>query len=382
MTTAIEVVASRRQLKEFVNLPFAVYRNFPLWVPPIKKQELELLEPGRHPFWNTAKRQLFLARENGKVVGRIAAIVDNKYNAYTAEKCGSFGFFECMDNRLAAYALLDAAKEWLETEGMSFMRGPLNPSANYTCGLLVSGFDSPPAIMMPWNPQYYAELLESWGLRKEEDLFAYLIERDRMDTPQWLKDEVARVKAEGRFTCRCSGRSTLTGDIHAMLDIYSKSWADNWGFSPLSAEEAARHVKELKDVLDPEFFVLFFHNGEPAAGMVALPDMNPLLKRLNGKIGPLAPWHYFRSRAQFRQSYRIMLFGILPQYRLYGLPLLLFAHMLEIAASRPEFKSVEGSWVLEDNAAIDDLIEDFGGRITKRYRIYRRETGSCANIAG
>ena len=182
-----------------------------------------------------------------------------------------------------------------------------------------------------------------------------------------------RLKAEARFTCRTSSKATLAADIRTMLEIYRESWAKNWGFSPLSDGEAEHHVKELKGILDPDFFVLFYHNDEPAAGMVALPDMNPLLKRLNGKLGLSALWHWWQAREEIRGGYRIMLFGIKEEFRLLGLPLLLLDYMLEKARSKPDFQWVEGSWVLEDNVAVDDLIEDFSGRITKRYRIYRRE---------
>ena len=373
MSPDIVTVRDARDLERFLDVPFRLHAGHDLWIPPLRSQDRELLSADRHPFWQTARRELFLAVRDGRDVGRLAAIVDDKYNTYAGEACGAFGFFECENDPEAAHALLEAASQWLTEQGMSFMRGPLNPSANYTCGLLVDGFDQAPAIMMPWNPPWYAELLEGWFLRKEQDLFAYLIERDRLDTPDWLQQEVRCLKAEGRFTCRTSSRTTLTDDIRIMLDIYRQSWAHNWGFSPLSEAEAEQHVRELRTILDPEFFVLFFHQGIPAAGMVALPDMNPLLKRLGGKIGLSAPWHWWRSRAAIRSSYRIMLFGIMEEFRLMGLPLLLFDYMLEVAARRPEFRQVEGSWVLEDNVAVNDLIEDFSGRISKRYRIYRKE---------
>ncbi|WP_165064720.1 hypothetical protein [Desulfovibrio sp. ZJ200] len=373
MPVTIIPARSEQELSSFVDLPWLIHAGEPLWVPPIKSQERELLTPGAHPFWDTARRELFLALRDGRPVGRIAAIVDEKYNAYAGESCGAFGFFECQNDREAAHALLDAARRTLAQEGMTFMRGPLNPSANYICGLLVHGFELPPVIMMPWNPPYYAELLEGWHLRKEQDLFAYLIERERFCLPDWLSAEVARLKEQGRFTCRTSSKATLAQDIRIMLGIYRSSWAKNWGFSPLSEAEAEHHVKELKGVLDPEFFVLFFHNGQPAAGMVALPDMNPLLKRLNGKLGLTALWHWWQARAEIRGGYRIILFGIKEEFRLMGLPLLLLDFMLEKARRNPDFQWVEGSWVLEDNVAVNDLIEDFSGRITKRYRIYRRE---------
>lgn len=373
MAITLETVGSSRELEEFVNLPFHIHNKSTPWVGPLKKQQLELLDPARHPFWQTARRQIFLARRDGQAVGGIAAIVDEKYNDYAGQKCGAFGFFECQNDRDAAFQLLDAARKWLADQGMAFMRGPLNPSTNYTCGLLVGGFELDPALMMPWNPPYYAEFLESWGLRKERDLFAYRMDRQNISLADWLKDEIGRLKQENNFTCRPSSKATMSGDIGIMLEIYRLSWADNWGFSPLSPAEEANHVKDLKSLVDPDFFTLFFHKGEPAGGMVALPDLNPLLKRLDGSLGITLPYHWWKSRRQIRGGYRIMLFGILPKYRLWGLPLLLFDYMLSQAAKKPEFEWVEGSWVLEDNAAIDDLIEDFGGKLAKRYRIYRRE---------
>lgn len=376
MSLTVIPARSKQEFDQFMDLPWSLYERGSLWTPGLKSQDRELLTPGEHPFWESARRELFLVLRDGRAIGRIAAIVDEKYNAYANEKCGAFGFFECANDPEAAHALLDAAYGWLAEQGMRFMRGPLNPSANYTCGLLVHGFDLAPTIMMPWNPPYYAELLETWHLRKEQDLFAYQIERSRLTPPEWLSEEVTRLKAEARFTCRTSSKATLAEDIRAMLELYKVSWAKNWGFSPLSDGEAEQHVKELKSVLDPEFFVLFFHNNEPAAGMVALPDMAPLLRRLNGKLGISALWHWWQSRAEIRGGYRIILFGIREEFRLMGLPLLLLDFMLEKARQHPHFQWVEGSWVLEDNAPVNDLLEDFSGQLTKRYRLYRREIQS------
>ena len=376
MSLTVIPARSKQEFDQFMDLPWSLYERGSLWTPGLKSQDRELLTPGEHPFWESARRELFLVLRDGRAIGRIAAIVDEKYNAYANEKCGAFGFFECANDPEAAHALLDAAYGWLAAQGMRFMRGPLNPSANYTCGLLVHGFDLAPTIMMPWNPPYYAELLETWHLRKEQDLFAYQIERSRLTPPEWLSEEVTRLKAEARFTCRTSSKATLAEDIRAMLELYKVSWAKNWGFSPLSDGEAEQHVKELKSVLDPEFFVLFFHNNQPAAGMVALPDMAPLLRRLNGKLGISALWHWWQSRAEIRGGYRIILFGIREEFRLMGLPLLLLDFMLEKARQHPHFQWVEGSWVLEDNTPVNDLLEDFSGQLTKRYRLYRREIQS------
>ena len=373
MSFNVVSVRTKKELETFVRLPFAIHAHSPLWVPPLVKEDLALLTPGKHPFWETARRELFLVFRDERPVGRVAAIVDEKSNAYWDEKCGSFGFFECENDPGAALAMLRTAAAWLKDEGMDFMRGPLNPSTNYTCGLLVDGYDVPPALMMPWNPPYYLELLNRFHMRKEQDLFAYHIEREGSSLSPRLAGELERLKAGGEFEVRRSGRETLAGDVRTMLDIYAESWARNFAFSPLSESEAKAQVKELVSYLDPSLFVLFFHRGEPAGGMVALPDYTPLLKRLNGHLGLSTPWHFLASRKETRRSCRIMLFGIREKYRLLGLPLLLFDYMLEQAKKRPELEWVEGSWVLEDNVAVDDLIEDFGGILRKRYRLLRKE---------
>ena len=216
-----------------------------MWVPPIRKEDIALLTPGKHPFWETARRELFLALRGNKPVGRIAAIVDDKSNRYWQEKCGAFGFFECLPDNEAAIELLGSAANWLHSQGMTFMRGPLNPSTNYTCGLLVDGFDVPPGLMMPWNPPYYAQMFHRFCMRKEQDLLAYHIYKDRVKVASWLETELARLKEKGDFTFRRSKRSTLAQDVEIMLQIYGESWAKNFAFSPLSEAESKALVKEL-----------------------------------------------------------------------------------------------------------------------------------------
>ncbi|MDR2696721.1 MAG: hypothetical protein LBC79_10140, partial [Deltaproteobacteria bacterium] len=286
---------------------------------------------------------------------------------------GAWGFFACRDDMPAAHALFDAVHDWHAARGAHFLRGPLNPSTNYTCAMLVDGFDKAPSIMMPWNPPYYPRLAESWQMRKEQDLFAYLFTRKAMETSDLIGRELALVKERGEFSVRLSSRATLEADIALMLDIYGVSWADNWAFCPLSGAEAARHIADLKIALDPELFALFYHQGEPAGGMLALPNLNPLLKALNGSFGLGSPWHWLRTRSEVARGYRLLLFGVKPRYRMMGLPLLVLDVMLDCARRRPGLQWVEASWALEDNEQINQLIEDFGGVLDKRYRIYRRE---------
>ncbi len=375
----IIAVSTKAHMDAFFALPRQIYAPDCLWVPPLEKEERALLTPEAHPYWEHAKGQLFLALREQKTVGRIAAILDENYNNYAKERCGAWGFFECQNDQEAAHALFFAVAKWHQQQGMEFLRGPLNPSTNYTCGMLVDGFELAPRIMMPWNYNYYPKLAESWFMRKEQDLFAYEFNREKLNISPWIHEQIAVIKQRNEFTCRVSSKATLAEDIHTMLDIYQDAWANNWAFTPMPLAEAKQHVHALKSVLDPNFFALFYHGDKPAGGMLALPDMNPLLKRLNGRIGLSVPWHYLCSRKALRSHYRLLLLGIREEYRLMGLPLLVLDFMLKNLEANVQLSSVEGSWSLEDNAAINDLIEDFGGILTKRYRIYRRELDSICN---
>jgi GNAT superfamily N-acetyltransferase len=366
-------VKDQGRMREFVELPHEVHRGHPLWVPPLRSQERDLLTPGKHPFWEEAEGALFLALRGDTPVGRIAALADRKANAYAQQIIGAWGFFECRDDMPAAHALFDAVHDWHKARNAHFLRGPLNPSTNYTCGMLVDGFEKAPSIMMPWNPAYYPRLAEAWNMRKERDMFAYICTRKVLDTSEWINKERALVKERAEFSVRLSSRATLEADIALMLEIYGASWADNWGFCPISKSEVASLVAELKSVLDPGLFALFHHNGEPAGGMLALPNLNPLLKALNGSIGLGAPWHWLRTRSEVAKGFRMLLFGVKPQYRLMGLPFFVMEELFDLARRRPALQWMEASWTLEDNDHINQMIEDFGGVLDKRYRIYRRE---------
>ena len=372
MAVHIVPVLSGLDLEAFIDLPYRLHAHSP-WVPPLRSQERQLLSPALHPFWQNASCRLFLAKRQGQVVGRIAAIIDHSYNSYAHEACGAFGFFESQNDREAAHALLQTASDWLAAQGMDFIRGPLNPSTNYSCGLLVDGFDEAPALMMPWNPPYYAELLASWHAYKEQDLLAYRIFRHS----QSLQEISGEQSLTDAFSCRHASKATLKEDIESLLALYRRSWAKNFLFTPLSKHEERLLVEELLPIVDCDYFVLFFHEKTVCAAMVALPDLTPLLRKLDGSISLAAPFQYMALRPLFRRGYRIMLFGIEEEYRLFGLPSLLMRYMLRQAEQNPDLEWVEGSWVLEDNTAICDLIEDFSGVITKRYRIYRKEIVTC-----
>ena len=312
MSLEIVKVSTPADLNRFVSLPWKVYAHSPLWVPNLKSDDRTLLTPGKHPFWETAHRELFLALRDGEAVGRIAAIVDEKYNEFASEKCGAFGFFECLPDPEAPAALLRAAYGWLKEQGMRFMRGPLNPSTNYTCGLLVDGFDEPPAIMMPWNPPEYASWFAAFNMRKEKDLFAYRIDKKTVKVSGSIQEELDRLKGQKNFTYRASSKATLAGDAKIMLQIYRESWSKNFGFVPLSPKESDALVKELVTYLDPQYFVLFFHGDDGRLSRLhPAPEAPQRRHRASGPVAfsqdqeafpPGIPHHPFRHQGRIQTA--------------------------------------------------------------------------------
>lgn len=370
---AVEIVRvdSRQQLREFIDLPWHIYRNDPLWVPPLKSQVKHLLDTARHPFWKHGERELFLARRKGRTVGRIAAIIDHSYIRYHDERMGIFGYFECDPDQGAADALLGAAADWTQRRGMSFLRGPMNGSTNYELGLLIHGYEHPPTIMMPWQPPYYLDLLEGCGLTKEKDLLAMLIDRSHVTSPRVAK-LVERIKRNHNISIRTATRRTLDRDMAMVKEIYYESWSKNWGFVPLSDDEFDESARQMARIMDPDLVLFLYHQDEPAGICVILPDMNPLLKRLNGQMGLTGLFKYFYYRHEVN-GLRAILFGFKPQYRKLGLPLVAFAHLEILLRKQQKYHSLELGWNLEDNEDINRFDIEVGGREYKRYRLFRKE---------
>ncbi|MBI4859596.1 MAG: acyl-CoA N-acyltransferase [Candidatus Riflebacteria bacterium] len=371
---AVEVapVRGRADLTAFVELPWALYKGDPSWVPPIRSDVSTLLTPGEHPFWAHGQRELFLARRDGEVVGRIAAIVDGSYNAFHAEKMGSFGFFESRNDPEVAMALFAAAEAWLGDRGMEFVRGPLNPSTNYEVGLLVQGFRSPPTLMMTYNPPYYAELVFLCGFRKEKDLLAFLY-RPGASLPAWALEVSGRLREKGEVTIRTANRRDLDADLKLMNRIYTECWSRNWGFVPMTEEEIVASSGTLKHIVDPDLAFFLCYRDEPVGVCLILPDVNPLLKRFDGTLGILA---YIKLHLYWSSDVtgaRGLLFGVREEYRQMGLPLVAFAYLHEVFSRKPQYRYVEVGWNLEDNDSINALYREGGLEPHKRYRIYRKE---------
>jgi GNAT superfamily N-acetyltransferase len=363
----IRPVAGKADMDAFIQAAWTVQAGDPSWVPPLRGDVRGLLSL-RHPFWKHAERELFLACRGEAVVGRIAAIRDDAFIARHGEQAGAFGFFECLRDIEAARALFCAAAGWCRERGLTRMRGPLSPSTNYEMGVLVEGFDSPPMIMMPHNPPWYPELIEACGLAKEKDVFAYRFERGHRP-PEAARQRAEAMRGDPDIAIRPLKRGTLRREADLLCAIFNEVWQNNWGFVPMEPEEVRHTARDVDFILgEPLPFVMTFR-GEPAALFMFLPDVNPLLKRLNGAIGLRGVLQYLLHRGEMRST-RLLLFGVRPKFRRRGLSYALLDHMQTHLFDNPRYDSHEIGWVLEDNAAMNARMESFGGRRAKRCRIY------------
>jgi len=373
LRAGIEIVVAERdpELKEFINLPWNLYADYLRWVPPLKKEVRRLLDPRRHPFWSSAERRLFLARRGSQAVGRIAGIIDRRYNEFHGEQMGSWGFFECADDPAAAAALFSAVETWARGKGMTFVRGPLSPSTNYEVGLLVEGFDYPPALMMAYNPPYYSRLVESCGFAKEKDLLAFLIDGDYR-LPEWMDRLAERIAKKRGIHIRPSRPKDADAEFALIREIYNASWSDNWGFVPLSDDEMRAIQKDVMRFVDPDMVFFIYYEHEPAAFCVIFPDINRLLKRLNGRIGLLGLLKVLLYRREIT-GLRLLMFGVKEKYRQLGIPMLAFHHIYELVRQKKgKYRSLELGWTLEDNEAVNTLAVEAGARPYKRYRIFSK----------
>ena len=370
--TGLEIitVASRSELKDFIDLPWTIYAEYPQWVPPLKKEVRRILDPASHPFWEFSERNLFLARRGKRTVGRIAGIIDSHHNAFHGEQMGIWGFFECADDPEAALALFMSVETWVRHKGMTFVRGPLNHSINYEAGVLIEGFDSPPALVMTYNPPYYPRLIESCGFSKEKDLFSFMINGD-CRLPEWLESLAERLARKKGVHIRPFRLKDPISEFGLVREIFNDCWSSNWGYVPLSDQETHVIGKSMVEIADPDLAFFIYYEDEPVGVCVILPDINPLLKRLNGHFGLLGVLKFLLYRREI-VGLRGLLFGIKEKYRQLGFPLLAIRHLYEVVRKKGKYRVLELGWTLEDNESINSLLEEAGARKHKKYGLYRK----------
>jgi len=366
----INTVSSNADLDEFINLPWKIYAEDPNWVPPLKKAVRRLLNTAEHPFWKFSEQVLFLAYRDSQTVGRIAGIIDHNYNQFHQEKMAAWGFFECDDDLETAAALFSAVEKWAIEKGMDFLRGPLNPSTNYEVGMLIEGFDLPPVLMMTYNPQYYVNLCESCGFSKEKDLFAILMVQDDRASAR-VERLARRIRKNADVSTRAADKKRFNEEMEIIKDIYNSAWSRNWGFVPMTDDEMNEMGKELIRIMDPDLIFFVYYGQQPVGICIIVPDINPLLKRLNGRIGISGLLKILLHKHEIK-GVRGLAMGFKKSHQKLGLPLIAFDHLNRILRSSKKYEYLELGWNLEDNDDINKLEIELGGKIHKRYRVFRK----------
>jgi GNAT superfamily N-acetyltransferase len=374
--TDIEVtpVRSWRDRREFMNLAWRLYEGDPNWVPPLRLNFKQLVGLKHHPFQKIGEVQTFLARRRGEVVGRIAGIVDHEHNRVHKDHRGFWGFFESIDDQDVANALFDAVVHWLADRNITLLRGPANPSLNYEAGLLIQGFDSPPTFMMTYNPPYYERLVEGYGFQKVHDLYAYMGYLHQLpEAVKKLAHMYEAVRERFNVKVRAMDKKHFKRDVNLFLEMWNRAGVANWGFVPLTAGEVKEHSKALKHFLIPELCLAAEADGHMCGVVLGLPDFNPIVKQIDGKLFPFGFLKLLRGKTRLKRA-RLLSIAVVPEYQRWGVGLVLMASMLPkgIALGMEE---VEFSWIVESNTMARGGLEKGGAKIFKTYRMYDLDAG-------
>lgn len=385
---SIREIGRGESLKSFIDLTWTLNEGDPNWVPPIRevfeglvqrekpplwKVFQRLAAPNVHPFHDHADVAYFLAERGGQVVGRIAAIANHRANEFHEDTTGYFGLFECVDDASIARGLLDRAGEWLRAKGLTSIQGPFNLSTNdelYSGGVLIDGFDTPPAFMMGHNPPYYRHLMEDAGFGKAKDLVAYWLPHN--NPPQRLIDGIDRLGKREGWRIRTVDLKRFKEEVATVMDVYNSAWERNWGFIPMTDAEFDGMAKEFRPVVDPNLVLIAeTTEGEALGFLLALPDLNRAVRKMKG--GRLFPFGFIKFlRAQKTiHSARVLTLGMKPGHQRSGIGAALYLKVFQLGAQHG-YESAEASWILEDNGPMRQALEKVGAYVYKTYRVYER----------
>lgn len=367
----IREVTSKADWKQFLQIPWQLYKDDPLWVPPLLFDLKRQLNKKCNPFFREADAKYWIAFSGDKCVGRIAAIINHQHNEFYGESTGFFGFFECMNDGRVAGILLDTAHGWLLQNKMKEVRGPVNLSLNNECGFLVDGFDRSPVLQMNYNHRYYPVLLEAYGYEKEHDLLAYYITDKIFSNDRVMKrleriTELVTKKEHIQF--RNFKPSDLNAEVQRVRTLFNDYMAENWGFLPMTESECAFMAESLKPVLVKDLAIFAEINGEPIGSSLALPDLNYVVKKMNGKLFPFGIFKFLFYKRKIKDI-RVMLMGLSKPYRKKGLEAV-FIYKTILECFKRNITGAELSWISEDNIVLINELEKMDAELYKRYRIY------------
>lgn len=366
----IRKVETKGDLRRFIQFPWRVYKGDKNWVPPLLLDMKDRLNRAKHPFFEHAEADYFLARRGADIVGRIAAIVDRNHNQAHQEKTAFFGLYECFDDLEAARALIDMAAAWGAERGMDKLRGPVNLSMNDECAFLIEGFDAPPVVMMSYNPRYYLDHMDKCGLAKAKDLYAFLKGRARSLSPK-TEEFLERLRKSDQFSFRTVTKARLQQDALNIAAIYNAGWQKNWGFVPWTDSEMKHMAKNLAQFADLDLVFFAEHKGRTVGFACALPDFNQVFIKMNGRLFPFGILKFLAGRRKIT-GVRAIVFGVVPEFMHTGLAYLLYDEF-EKAIIAKGYQWCELSWQLEDNDAINRFAASIGANLYRKYRIYEKQ---------
>lgn len=376
----ISEVSSRHDRDAFIKFPWRIYKDDPVWVPPLLLERKEFLDRKKHPFYRHGDAALFLARRNGEIVGRIMASDDPNYNALHQANVGCFGLFESIDDRDVAAALFQAASGWLGQKGRSEIMGPIDYSTNYVCALLIDGFQHPPTILTSHNPPYYAGLIESCGFTKAKDWYGWWFSEFPKPAERLRKIANARAGRQGVKT-RPINLKDIAGESQRIRTIYNQAWEKNWGFVPFTEAEFEHLAREMKPLIVPKGTLIAEIGDEPVGFVIGIPDINVALRHINGRLTrfglPIGLLKLLYYRLKIRTG-RLVALGVVEKYRRAGIAEVLVLQVMDESLARGF--TGELSMTLEDNIMVNRFIESMGAARYKTWRIYHRnlENGKTA----
>jgi GNAT superfamily N-acetyltransferase len=369
----VSVVAGGRDLKRFIELPFRLHANHPLWVPPLKLERRLFLNRRMNAFFSHGEGEYFLARREGQVLGRVSAQINHAFNDHHDCKWGWFGFVEFEDDPEVVTALLGAAEGWLLARGCERIVGPADFSMNDESGVLIEGFELRPMIRQPWHPPYYQRQLEAAGMTKAMDLLMWNLEvSDRSKVLPVIFELAEKVESEHGIRVRPMRRRQLRKDMDAFAEVYNSAWSENWDFVPYSKKDLDALAQEMQLVFDKHWAMIAerLDTGEVVGMAMTFPDINQVLEKMHGRLLPFGWWHFLR-KGRTTDRVRVGFLGVKPEYQHTGVAAKLYVEHFNAAAARPQTGGEMG-WILETNTAMNRGMEAMGGRIVKRYRVYEK----------
>ncbi len=370
----VRPVRTKRDLKRFIDFPYRFYQSYPHWIPQLRRDVANLLNPKKHPFFEHGRLQSFLAEdEAGAVVGRIAGIVNGTHLKTFDDGVGFFGFFECEERYDTAAALLDAACQWVRDQGLTSARGPASPSLHYTAGVLVNGFDREPSLMMPYNPPYYEGFLLRYGFERAMTMWAYYIHEKYMNIDRLRRGADIVYRRNPGLRLRTFDVSRFDEEALIVRDIYNEAWADNWGYVPITDAEFDHFAADLKQIIDPKIIYILENDGEPVAFSLSLPNINLGLRRIRN--GRLFPTGLFKLLALDKlggfDEVRMALMGVRPAYQGRAFDVISVLATMDDGPALGYY-ACEMSWILDSNQTLLNLMPSIGAVVDKEYALFEK----------